>query len=82
MQETDSKEVADVISPYFEDTDASIIAMAVERYKAQESFALVPILDQAEWANLQDIMKEAGELDSFIDHQTLVDTSFAKEVSK
>ncbi|WP_407984615.1 ABC transporter substrate-binding protein [Pradoshia eiseniae] len=82
VQETDSKEVADVISPYFEDTDASIIAMAVERYKAQESFALDPILDQAEWANLQDIMKEAGELDSFIDHQTLVDTSFAKEVSK
>lgn len=81
VQKTDSAEVAKVISPYFEDTDTSIITLAVERYKAQQSYALDPVLDEEEWANLQEIMKEAGEIESIIDHQTLVDTTFAKEVS-
>ena len=82
VEETDSSEVAKVIHPYFEDTDVEIIEMSIDRYKSQESFALNPILDEEEWQNLQDIMKEAGEIDTFIDHKTLVNTKFAEEVSK
>ncbi|WP_373925505.1 ABC transporter substrate-binding protein [Bacillus sp. D386] len=82
VEETDSAEVAKAILPYFEDTDVEIIEMAIDRYKSQESFALNPILDEEEWLNLQDIMKEAGEIDSYIDHKTLVNTEIAEEVSK
>ena len=82
VEETDPAEVAKVILPYFEDTDVEIIEMAIKRYKSQESFALNPILDEEEWQNLQDIMKEAGEIDSFIDHKTLVNTKIAEEITK
>ena len=82
VEETDSSEVAKVIHPYFEDTDVEIIEMSIDRYKSQESFALNPVLDEEEWKNLQDIMKEAGEIDTYIDHKALVNTKFAEEVSK
>lgn len=77
-----SKEVAEAIQPYFEDTDAEIIEMVIDRYKGQESFAKDPILDEEEWMNLQNIMDEAGELPKEIDHGVLVDTEIAEKVIK
>ena len=75
-------DVAKVIQPFFEDTDVELIATVVERYRAQESFAKDPILDEEEWTNLQDVMEEAGELPRRMDYQELVDTSFAEKVTK
>lgn len=75
-------DVAKVIQPFFEDTDVDLIATVVERYRAQESFAKDPILDEEEWNNLQDVMEEAGELPRRMDYQELVDTSFAEKVTK
>lgn len=82
VYETDAEEVAKVIKPYFDDTELDIITMVIERYKSQESFAKDPILDKEEWQNLQDIMKEAGEIKSYIDHEKLVNTKIAEDVSK
>lgn len=75
-------EIAEVIAPYFENTDLDLIATVVERYRSQESFAKNPILDEKEWENLQNIMEEAGELPAHVDYKQLVDTSFAEKVSK
>ena len=75
-------EVAKVIQPFFEDTELDLIATVVERYRAQESFAKDPILDEEEWNNLQDVMDEAGELPRRMDYKELVDTSFAEKVTK
>lgn len=75
-------DVAKVIQPFFEDTEVDLIATVVERYRAQESFAKDPILDEEEWNNLQDVMEEAGELPRRMDYQELVDTSFAEKVTK
>ncbi|WP_332648132.1 ABC transporter substrate-binding protein [Lysinibacillus sp. 54212] len=77
-----AEDVAKAIQPYFEDTDVELIAMVVERYRAQESYAKDPILDEEEWNNLQDVMEEAGELPKRMDYNELVDTSFAEKVSK
>ncbi|MDM5332593.1 ABC transporter substrate-binding protein [Ureibacillus composti] len=77
-----SEEVAEVIQPFFEDTEVELIATVVERYKAQESYAKDPILDEEEWNNLQDIMEEAGELPKRMDYNELVDTSFAEKVTE
>jgi NitT/TauT family transport system substrate-binding protein len=79
------KSVADIaksIAPQFEDTEIELIETVVERYKEQGSFATDPILDEEEWDNLQNIMDEAGELPLRIDHDTLVNTSYAEEVSE
>lgn len=75
-------EIAKVISPYFENTDLELIATVIERYRAQESYAKDPILDEEEWENLQNIMEEAGELPKRVDYKQLVDTSFAEKVTK
>ena len=75
-------DVAKAIQPFFEDTELDLIATVVERYRAQESFAKDPILDEEEWNNLQDVMEEAGELPRRMDYQELVNTSFAEKVSK
>ncbi|MFP3919785.1 ABC transporter substrate-binding protein [Lysinibacillus telephonicus] len=82
VYESSAEEVAEAIQPFFEDTDVELIATVVERYKSQESFAKDPILDEAEWNNLQDIMEEAGELPKRMDYNELVDTSFAEKVSE
>ncbi|RUL55946.1 ABC transporter substrate-binding protein [Lysinibacillus antri] len=82
VYEKSPEEVAEAISPFFEDTDLELIATVVERYRSQESFAKDPILDEAEWNNLQDIMDEAGELPKRMDYNELVDTTFAEKVSK
>lgn len=72
-------EIAKAIQPYFKDTDIQLIEKVVDRYKQQGSYATNPILDEEEWNNLQTIMSEAGELPKHVDHNTLVNNSFAKK---
>jgi NitT/TauT family transport system substrate-binding protein len=82
VEENSAKDIAEAIKPQFPDTDVELIATVVERYKSQGSFATDPILDEEEWNNLQNIMEEAGELPSQIDHSTLVNTKIAEGVMK
>ncbi|QHA38558.1 ABC transporter substrate-binding protein [Rossellomorea marisflavi] len=82
VDQASSKEIAEVIAPYFEDTDPAIMETVVDRYKSQGSFATDPVLDQEEWENLQNIMDQAGELPERINHDTLVNTSIAEKASK
>ncbi len=82
VQTHSAEEIAKAVEPYFPDTDLSIMTTVVDRYKSQGSFATDPILDETEWNNLQDIMREAGELPKEIDHKTLVNTEIAEKVIK
>ncbi|PLR79436.1 hypothetical protein CU633_00220 [Bacillus sp. V3-13] len=82
VQKESAKTVAELILPYFEDTDIEIVETVIDHYKSQGSFATDPILDEEEWNNLQDIMEEAGELPKQIDHSTLVNTEIAEKVIK
>ncbi len=82
VQEHSAKEIAEVIQPYFEDSDLELIEIVVDRYKSQGSFATDPILDEEEWNNLKAIMDEAGELPEDVQHSTLVNTDIAKDVIK
>ncbi len=76
-----AEEVAKAIVPYFENTEVDLIATVVDRYRAQESYAKDPILDQEEWDNLQNIMDDAGELPERIPYEELVNTTFAEKVT-
>ncbi|WLR41181.1 ABC transporter substrate-binding protein [Bacillus carboniphilus] len=81
VAEHSAQEIAKVIQPQFKDTSLEIIEIVIERYKEQNSYSLNPILDEKEWNNLQIIMDEANELRQYVDHETLVKTSIANEVS-
>jgi NitT/TauT family transport system substrate-binding protein len=80
VQENSAEDIAKVIQPYFEDTDLDMIALSVERYKSQGSFATDPLLGEEEWNNLKNIMDEAGELPADVPYEDLVNTDFAKDV--
>ncbi|MBU8879848.1 ABC transporter substrate-binding protein [Bacillus sp. FJAT-29790] len=77
-----SKETAEAIKGYFDNTEMDIIEMVVGRYKSQGSYATDPILDTEEWDNLQNIMNEAGELPKRVEYSTLVNTEIAKGIMK
>jgi len=80
IQEADAEEIAEVVHPYFEDTEVELLAESIDRYKTQDSFATDPIIDEEEWENLKDIMDEAGELPADVPYEDLVDTTYAEEV--
>lgn len=81
VQENEPEAIAQLLQPYFDDTDLDMLTSSMERYKNQDSFATDPILDEEEWNNLKDIMNEAGELpDQDIPYNDLVNTDIAKEV--
>ncbi|GGM36938.1 putative binding protein YtlA [Paraliobacillus quinghaiensis] len=80
VQNNGAQEIAEIVQPYFEETDIDLLISSVERYKEQGSFAENPLLDEEEWNNLKSIMDEAGELPADIAHETLVNTEIANEV--
>ncbi|RKQ29562.1 ABC transporter substrate-binding protein [Oceanobacillus halophilus] len=80
VQENDADKIAEVVAPFFEDTDVELLASSIERYKSQDSFATDPILDEEEWKQLKAIMGEAGELPEDVPYEELVNTKFAEEV--
>jgi len=73
------EEIAEAIAPYFKDTDKTVVQNVVKRYKEQGSFATDPIIDEAEWKNLLDVMESAGELKARVEHGKLVNNSFAEK---
>lgn len=77
VEEKSVPEIAEAIAPYFKDVDKSIIEGVVKRYKEQSSYATDPIIDEAEWNNLLDVISTAGELKNRVEHKTLVDNTFA-----
>lgn len=81
VEENDAETIAEVIHPYFEDTEIDLLAAAIDRYKEQDSFATDPLLKEDAWENLQSIMEEAGELPEEAPYETLVNTDIANEVS-
>lgn len=72
-------EITEAILPYFKDVDRSVAEGVVKRYKEQGSYATDPIIDEAEWNNLQDVMETAGELKSRVDHSKLVNNTYAEK---
>ncbi|WP_199912293.1 MULTISPECIES: ABC transporter substrate-binding protein [unclassified Lysinibacillus] len=82
VYESDAADVAKSITPYFEDTEVALIEKVVLRYRDQESYAKNPIIDEAEFQNLLDVMREAGVLETDVKYEDLVNRSFADAVVK
>ncbi|MDL4842571.1 ABC transporter substrate-binding protein [Aquibacillus rhizosphaerae] len=80
VKNNSAEEIAEIVQPYFEDTDLELLESSVDRYKSQLSFAENPILDEEEWNNLKNIMDESGELPEDIPYDDLVNSQIAEEV--
>lgn len=80
VADANAEDIAKVVEPYFEDSTLDILTASIERYKAQQSFALDPILTESAWENLLNIMDEAGELPGDSPYDELVNIDIATEV--
>lgn len=76
------EDIADAILPYFKDSDRDIVVSSVKRYKEQGSYASDPIVDEAEWNNLLDVMEQAGELKERVAPDAIVNNSFAEKAKQ
>ena len=77
-----AEEIAKVIEPQFEETDLDIITTIVNRYKEQDTWKENLIFEEESFTLLQNILKEADELEAFVPYEDLVNTEFATEAAK
>ena len=74
------EEIAQIIQPQFAETDLAQITTIVKRYYEQDTWKENLIFEQDAFELLQDILMEAGELDTKVPYDKLVNTHYAKNV--
>lgn len=77
-----SEEIAGVIKPQFEETELKTIETIIERYKNQDTWKEDLVFEEEAFILLQDILREAGELEDSVPYEDLVNTRFAIEAAK
>lgn len=76
------EEIAKTIQPQFKENDLETITTIVSRYYDQKTWKEDLIFQKDSFELLQDILEEAGELDSRAPYSNLVTTEFAKKSVK
>ena len=74
-------EIAETIKPQFQETDTEKIKIIVERYKEQDTWKGNTVFEKESFELLENILEEAGELDTRVPYEDLVNTGFAKEAA-
>lgn len=70
-------EIAKAIKPHFPDESEEILISAITRYKEQNSWKKSPLLLEKDFYLLQQIIKDAGELNKIAPYDKVVSTKFA-----
>ena len=73
----DAATVAQAIAPSFADTDIAIITQVVQRYKDIGAFSENSIMMKEDFDRLCAILTNAGELNTAVNFEEIVDNSFA-----
>lgn len=77
-----SEEIAKIIQPQFKENDLETITTIVSRYHEQETWKEDLIFNEESFELLQDILEDAGELETRAPYDDLVTTEFAKKAVK
>ena len=75
-------EITDKIISYFPDTDREILISSIQRYKDIDVWQTDPVLSEALFNKLQDVIEEAGELAKRADYSAVVNNKYAEEAIK
>lgn len=76
------EEIAEVISPQFEESDLETITTIVKRYQEQDTWKENLVFEKSSFDLLQDILESAGELEKRADYDKLVTTEYAEKAMK
>lgn len=77
-----AEEIAKVIQPQFKETDLKTIATIVGRYKEQDTWKTDTVFEKDSFELLENILEEAGELNTRVPYEDLVNTDFSKKAAK
>lgn len=72
------EEVADVITSYFPDTSKNDLIKIIKRYRDNDSWFKTTYITEQDFNHIQEIMKSAGELDTFASYNDLVTNKYNK----
>lgn len=79
VQEHSAKEVAEAIAPQFPDADIELLTIVAQRYKDQDTWRPDPVLTEAGYIHLLEIIELAGELEERAPYDKVVTTEFAEK---
>lgn len=77
-----AREVAEVIQDFFPDTTIESLENSVQKYKDIDAWKEDPVLKEEAFDKLQEIMSEAGELDTKAPYDKVVNNTFAEKVKE
>ena len=77
-----AREVAEAIQDFFPDTTIESLENSVQKYKDIDAWKEDPVLKEEAFDKLQEIMSEAGELDTKAPYDKVVNNTFAEKVKE
>ena len=80
VEEHSSQDIATSIKKYFTDIDFETLITVVDRYKSCDVWSHTPILEEESYNKLLDIIDMAGELETRVPYDKIVNTKYALEV--
>lgn len=75
-------EIAQTIHPQFAETDLADAERIIERYLTQDTWKENLVFEEDAFTLLQDILRDAGQLEETVPYEALVNTALAKKAAK
>ena len=75
-----AKEIAETIKDFFPDAKIEMLTNAIQRYIDIDAWVDTPVMKKESFELLQNVMKEAGELNKEADYDKVVNNKFAEQV--
>ena len=79
VAENDAEDIANQIIDYFPDTSINDLITIVNEYKDGDAWKQNITINEEEWDHIQNIIIEAGELDSYAPYKDLIYTKHFKD---
>ncbi|TGE33279.1 ABC transporter substrate-binding protein [Desulfosporosinus sp. Sb-LF] len=76
------EEIAKAIKPQFPDENEEVLVSSVKRYKEQNTWKKDPVLNEKDFYLLQQIIKDAGELNKIAPYEKVVTGKFGEKAIK
>lgn len=81
-KEHSAAEIAEVIQDFFPDTELEMLTKSIQSYIDIDAWNDTPILKEESFNRLQDVMKEAGELEKEAPYDKVINNKFAEKSIK
>lgn len=78
MQNHTAEEIAKTILPYFVDVSLDLLTECVRNYISSQVWCSSPLIEYSSFELMQEVMREAGELEKKVEFNILINNKFAE----